>query len=89
MSQPSLLEVREIAVAYGDVEVLHGLSFEIREGEIVTLLGSNGAGKTTTLRAIAGIRRPRSGDILYRGQSLLGIASSARAEPRRERFSSR
>ena len=80
MTQQALLEVRDIVVAYGDVEVLHALSFDIREGEIVTLLGSNGSGKTTTLRAIAGIRRPRSGEILYRGQSLLGIAASARAE---------
>ncbi len=80
MSQPPLLEVREIQVAYGDVQVLHGLSFAVREGEIVTLLGSNGAGKTTTLRAIAGIRPPRSGDIRYRGESLLNVPASDRAD---------
>jgi branched-chain amino acid transport system ATP-binding protein len=49
-----LLEVDQIDVFYDDVQVLHRLSFEVRRGEIVTLLGSNGAGKTTTLRAIMG-----------------------------------
>ncbi len=79
MSEP-LLRVDGIDVFYGDVQVLHGLSFEVREGEIVTLLGSNGAGKTTTLRAISGIRPPRKGDIRYRGRSLVGVPAAARAE---------
>ena len=75
-----LLEVDAIDVAYGDVQVLHGVSFQVREGEIVTLLGSNGAGKTTTLRAISGLRPPRRGDVRFRGASLLGRPASARAE---------
>jgi branched-chain amino acid transport system ATP-binding protein len=75
-----LLNVVGIEVAYGDVEVVHGLSFEVREGEIVTLLGSNGAGKTTTLRAISGLRPPRRGDVRFRGTSLLGVPAWARAE---------
>ncbi|HEU4385791.1 MAG TPA: ABC transporter ATP-binding protein [Anaeromyxobacteraceae bacterium] len=79
MSEPLLL-VDAIDVAYGDVQVLHGLSFEVREGEMVTLLGSNGAGKTTTLRAIAGLRPPRRGDIRFRGQSLASVPASARAD---------
>jgi len=79
MSEP-LLRVDGIDVFYGDVQVLHGLYFEVREGEIVTLLGSNGAGKTTTLRAISGIRPPRKGDIRYRGRSLVGVPAAARAE---------
>ena len=58
MSAP-LLQVDGIDVFYGDVQVLHRLSFEVREGDIVTLLGSNGAGKPTTLRAISGLRPPR------------------------------
>jgi len=74
-----LLAVDAIDVGYGDVQVLHGLSFEVHAGEIVTLLGSNGAGKTTTLRAIAGLRPPRAGDIRFRGQSLLAVPASARA----------
>jgi branched-chain amino acid transport system ATP-binding protein len=58
--------------------VLFGVSLEVHEGEIVTLLGSNGAGKTTTLRAIAGVRPPRSGTIRFRGQDLSRVAASAR-----------
>ncbi len=79
MSEP-LLRVDAIDVFYGDIQVLYGLSLEVREGEIVTLLGSNGAGKTTTLRAISGIRRPRAGDIRFRGTSLVGLPAAARAE---------
>ena len=75
-----MLQLDGIEVFYGDVQVLYGLSLEVREGEIVTLLGSNGAGKTTTLRAISGIRPPRAGDIRFRGRSLLASPAAARAE---------
>ncbi|MBI4913161.1 MAG: ABC transporter ATP-binding protein [Acidobacteria bacterium] len=75
----ALLQVQAIDVAYGDIQVLHQLSFEVREGEIVTLLGSNGAGKTTTLRAITGLRPPSAGDIRFRGQSLQAVPPAARA----------
>ena len=82
MSGPGevLLAVDGIDVHYGDVQVLHGLSFDVREGEIVTLLGSNGAGKTTALRAIAGLVPPRAGEIRLRGRSLVDVPASARAE---------
>ncbi len=79
MSEP-LLAVDGIDVFYGDVQVLYGLGLQVREGEIVTLLGSNGAGKTTTLRAIAGLRAPRKGDIRFRGRSLRGVPAARRAE---------
>jgi branched-chain amino acid transport system ATP-binding protein len=75
----TLLEVDRIDVYYGDVQVLHGLSLEVREGEIVTLLGSNGAGKTTTLRAISGLVPARAGEIRFRGRSLRSIPAWARA----------
>jgi branched-chain amino acid transport system ATP-binding protein len=75
-----LLQVDAIDVFYGDVQVLYGLSLEVREGEIVTLLGSNGAGKTTTLRAVSGLRPPRRGDVRFRGRSLAGVPAAARAE---------
>lgn len=78
MTEP-LLAVEAIDVFYGDVQVLYGLGFDVREGEVVTLLGSNGAGKTTTLRAIAGLRPPRAGDVRFRGQSLLRTPAAARA----------
>jgi branched-chain amino acid transport system ATP-binding protein len=79
VSEP-LLQVDAIDVYYGDIQVLYGLSLEVRQGEIVTLLGSNGAGKTTTLRAISGLRPPRRGDIRFRGQSLSSVPASARSE---------
>ena len=65
-----LLEIRDLHVGYGNVEVLHGISLDVGEGEIVALLGSNGAGKTTTLRAISGLIRPRAGEIVMAGQPL-------------------
>jgi branched-chain amino acid transport system ATP-binding protein len=75
-----LLQVDGIDVFYGDVQVLYGLTLEVREGEIVTLLGSNGAGKTTTLRAISGLRPPRRGDVRFEGSSLVGVPAARRAE---------
>ena len=69
----ALLEVRDLHVFYGNIEAIKGVSLEIREGEIVTLIGANGAGKTTTLNAISGLLRPRSGTINYAGQALAGV----------------
>jgi branched-chain amino acid transport system ATP-binding protein len=71
-----LLEVNNLKVSYGNIEVLHGISFNIDKGEIVTLIGANGAGKTSTLHALARLPRPEapsvnSGDILYEGRSIL------------------
>ncbi len=68
-----LLEVRDIHVFYGNIEAIKGVSLEIREGEIVTLIGANGAGKTTTLNTISGLLRPRSGSIAYAGHELAGV----------------
>jgi branched-chain amino acid transport system ATP-binding protein len=75
-----VLEIDDIEVYYGDAQALFGLSLEVGEGEVVTLVGSNGAGKTTTLRAVAGIRAPRSGDIRFEGESLMRIPPHERAE---------
>lgn len=68
-----LLEIRDLHVSYGSVEVLHGISLDVAEGEIVALLGSNGAGKTTTLRTISGLLRPRAGQIAMAGEALTGL----------------
>ncbi len=65
-----MLEVSDIDVAYGDVQVLHGMSLGVQEGEIVALLGANAAGKTTTINTISGILRPRRGAIQFRGQRI-------------------
>jgi branched-chain amino acid transport system ATP-binding protein len=65
-----LLEIRDLRVSYGGVEALHGLCLKVMEGELVTILGANGAGKSTTLMAISGLVRPKSGEILFRGERL-------------------
>ena len=63
-----MLKVGGIDVYYGTIHALQGISFEVSEGEIVTLIGANGAGKTTTLRTISGIIQPRSGEITFMGK---------------------
>jgi branched-chain amino acid transport system ATP-binding protein len=75
-----VLRVESIEVFYADAQALFGLSVEVDEGEIVTLVGSNGAGKTTTLRAISGVLQPRSGDIVFEGDSLTAVPAHRRAE---------
>jgi branched-chain amino acid transport system ATP-binding protein len=68
----ALLEVKDLNVYYGVIQALKGISFEVNEGEIVTLIGANGAGKTTTMQSIMGLITPRSGEITYEGQSIVG-----------------
>ena len=75
-----MFEVKGIDVFYGDAQALYGLSLQVREGEVVTLVGANGAGKTTTLRAISGLRPVARGDIVFEGRSLLGEPAHRRAE---------
>lgn len=68
----SLLSVEGLSVAYGSLEVLFGVSLEVRRGEVVFLAGRNGAGKTTLFRTIAGFLKPLSGQVRFQGDSLLG-----------------
>ncbi|MEA2666446.1 MAG: branched-chain amino acid transport system ATP-binding protein [Candidatus Eremiobacteraeota bacterium] len=68
-----LLELDGVVARYGAVEALHGISLEVGEGEIVSLLGANGAGKSTTLKAISGLLRPAAGDIRFGGRSVAGL----------------
>jgi branched-chain amino acid transport system ATP-binding protein len=74
----ALLAAERLELAYGEAVVCRDLSFEIAEGEIVTLIGANGAGKSTTLRAVAGALIPRSGSIRFRGTDLTRLPSWAR-----------
>lgn len=60
-----MLEIKNIDVFYGDVQVIWDISFEVKQGEIVALIGANGAGKSTTLKTISGILRPRKGEVLF------------------------
>ena len=81
-----VLELEDVHTYYGSIQALKGITIEVREGEIVTLIGANGAGKSTTLRSINGLNRPRRGSIRFQGQDItnrpaheivkLGIAQS-------------
>ncbi len=66
----TILSVKDLTVHYGGIEAVKGISFEVREGEIVTLIGANGAGKSSTLRSIAGLVKPASGEIVFRGDNI-------------------
>ena len=70
------LSVRDLNAWYGESHVLHGMTFEVNAGEVVTLLGRNGAGKTTTMRAIMGMLANRKGSIKFHGQELIGLKSN-------------
>lgn len=76
MAEP-LLEVAGLQAWYGESHVLHGVDLEVREGEVVTLLGRNGAGKTSTLRAIMGLIGRRQGSVRFEGRELIGARSDA------------
>jgi branched-chain amino acid transport system ATP-binding protein len=65
-----LLEIKDLWIHYGRAEAIKGISMEVEEGSIVTLIGANGAGKTTTLRAISGLKRPTSGEIWYQSKRI-------------------
>jgi branched-chain amino acid transport system ATP-binding protein len=76
MPEPALLCVEGLQAWYGESHVLHGVSFDVRAGEVVTLLGRNGAGKTTTLKSIMGIVGHRTGSVRFEGRELIGCASN-------------
>ena len=69
---PPLLKVSGLKVAYGGIQAVKGVSFEVQQGELVSLIGANGAGKTTTLKAITGLQSPSAGDIEFMGASIKG-----------------
>ena len=69
-----LLSVRDVHAWYGESQILHGMSFDVPKGEVVTLLGRNGAGKTTTMRAIMGLVKNRKGSIAFEGAETIALA---------------
>ena len=72
----SLLKVEDLHVYYGSIHAIKGVSFEVNEGEIVTLIGANGAGKSTTLNTVAGLMKPRSGSVVFDGKAIAGVPAS-------------
>lgn len=69
----SMLSVKDLDVYYGSIHAIKGISFDVNEGEIVTLIGANGAGKSTTLNTVSGLLKPRNGSIEFQNESLLGV----------------
>ncbi len=69
----SMLSVKDLHVSYGAIKAVRGISFDVEEGEIVTLIGANGAGKSTTLNTISGLIKPESGSVEFRGETISGL----------------
>lgn len=69
----ALLEINDLQSGYGDITVLHGISIQVKEGELISIVGSNGAGKTTLLRTISGLIEPFSGEIIFNGEPIHGL----------------
>src|SRR4051812_8101781 len=74
----TLLELKNVSVAYGRIEAIHDMSFSVEEGEIVSLIGANGAGKSTTMKTISGILNPSQGSILFDGQDITKMKAHIR-----------
>jgi branched-chain amino acid transport system ATP-binding protein len=75
----ALLEVRNLEVTYGESAAVRGVSFEVRQGDLVTIIGANGAGKSSTLRAVMGLLRPRAGQIFFEGKDITAEPAHLRA----------
>ena len=73
-----LLEVKDLAVSYGKIAALHGVSLSVDEGEVVTLVGANGAGKTTLLKTLSGLRRVSAGSVLFDGEDIASMSGHKR-----------
>lgn len=71
----NILEVRDLKVAYGGIEAVRDISFDVPEGQVVTLIGANGAGKSSTLRSVVGLEKPASGSIRFQGMDLKGMGT--------------
>ena len=69
----SMLKVEDLHVYYGSIHAIKGISFEVNEGEVVTLIGANGAGKSTTLNTVSGLLKPRSGSVTFEDKSIVGV----------------
>ncbi len=70
----NILEIKDLNVRFGGIRAVDGISMNVQEGKIITLIGANGAGKSTILRSVSGIVRPASGDILLNGESIVGLS---------------
>ena len=72
-----VLQIKDLEVSYGGIEAVRGISFDVKAGEIVTLIGANGAGKSSTLRTISGLVKPKSGSVIFEGEDITGKDSTS------------
>jgi len=77
MTNRRLMEVQDLAVSYGPIQALNGISLAVDEGEIVALLGANGAGKTTLLHTVSGLIKPTKGKVIYEGEDITGMEAES------------
>src|SRR5216684_3137347 len=77
---PAVLKVESLSIRFGGLIAIENMTFDVREGEVLSLIGPNGAGKTSAFNAITGYLRPAGGDIFYRGRRLTGLRPNAIAE---------
>src|SRR5512136_2456136 len=77
---PRMLEIKQIDVFYGDVQVIWDISFDVKQGEVVALIGANGAGKSTTLKTVSGLLRPRTGSVSFNGEDLSSVEAFHRID---------
>lgn len=72
-----VLQIKDLQISYGGIEAVRGISFNVKAGEVVTLIGANGAGKSSTLRAISGLVKPKAGTVIFEGEDITGKDSNA------------
>ncbi|MBQ4483233.1 MAG: ABC transporter ATP-binding protein [Lachnospiraceae bacterium] len=72
-----VLQIKDLQISYGGIEAVRGISFDVKAGEVVTLIGANGAGKSSTLRAISGLVKPKAGTVIFEGEDITGKDSNA------------
>ena len=77
----SMLKVENLNVYYGSINAIKGISFEVNQGEIVTMIGANGAGKSTTMNTVAGLLKPRSGSIVFEDKDITHMPASKVVSP--------
>lgn len=75
-----MLEIRDLKVSFGQMDVIHGISLDVKEGELISVIGPNGAGKTTLIRAIMGLKEPTGGSIFFEGKDITHVPAWRRAE---------
>jgi len=84
MESEAMISLRDLRVSYGEREILHGISFDVKRGETLVILGGSGSGKSTLLRTLVGLEKPSSGEIWLKGKNLAAISAAEMDEIRKK-----